>query len=794
MPHKKPAEPTLSKIISRIVTMERAEFANRLCQAVRKRADTVLFGLGIDPSYWEIPHSSSSFGKFFFGREDIPRRIDLLRQRMPKQAEQIISKAEKICRHRFDLLGYENLEYGQKIDWQREQVHGKRAPRDSWLKIKYLDFNKVGDAKVTWELNRHQHLVTLAKAYRLTNDHRFADEALAQWHHWQNENPYPLGVNWTSSLEVAFRCLAWLWMYFLIEDALTLPMKFKLKYLRSIALAARHIERYLSTYFSPNTHVLGEAAALFFIGTLCPELRSARRWQRQGWEILLRESERQIRADGFYFEQSTYYHVYALDFFLHARVLAKLNGMPFPAEYDQRLEKMLTALAILCRAGSPSKWGDDDGGRVFDPARNRAENLMDPLATGAILFGRGDFKFLVPEPPEETLWLLGEEGIAKFDRIESEQPTMSSFAFRQTGLYVMSSREKKLQATLDAGPQGSLGAGHGHADALSLTVHAWDRELLGDPGTYVYVSEGNERNQFRGTAAHNTLQLDGRDQSDPGGPFAWQRLTRTEAETWISGRTFDLFTGSHDGYSQLENPAIHRRCVFFRKPQFWLVRDLVLGTGKHQIDLHWHLTPGLSPINPADGQLFVSCKKEGIALVAPEGHNWTQSLQQGMWSAAYGRIEPATEIRFTTVATLPVEFATLLVPVKLTSDHVPSRARLIPISISSGAKAYCFICEKEEHYFVFAEEKCWTLHEWKSDSNFLYFHRSDGRLHMLVLCNGSFIEYLGKRIVNTPRPVSRLEIIMSRGNLETSCSDADIRVSLSDLRKVVEAETQTFLG
>ena len=138
--------------------------------------------------------------RFFFRSEELPRWMDLLRERMPQQAEAIIQYAEKICRHRFDLLGYEDLDYGREIDWHLDRVHGKRAPRDLWFKIRYLDFASVGDAKITWELNRHQHLVTLAKAYRLTNDYRFARELADQWEHWQRENPYPRGINWAPAV------------------------------------------------------------------------------------------------------------------------------------------------------------------------------------------------------------------------------------------------------------------------------------------------------------------------------------------------------------------------------------------------------------------------------------------------------------------------------------------------------------------------------------------------------------------------------------------------------------------
>jgi hypothetical protein len=787
MADEKPIKNPRSGIMVQIASMDRAELAERIRQELHKRGDAILFGLGIDPSRGEVRPAKAASRRFFFRSDDIPRLMDLLRERTPQQAETITRQAEKICRHRFDLLGYEDLDYGWEIDWHSDRVHGKRAPRDLWFNIRYLDFASVGDAKVTWELNRHQHLVTLAKAYRLAKDHRFASELINQWRHWQRENPYPRGINWASSLEVAFRSLSWLWVYFLLDGTPAMTMEFREQWLHAMALSGRHIERYLSTYFSPNTHLLGEAAALFFIGTLCPELRSSSRWKRRGWEIVLQESERQVRPDGFYFEQSTYYHVYALDFFLHARVLASLNDIPFPPEYDRRLEQMLDVLAVLCRGGPPTRWGDDDGGRIFDPRRNRAEHFSDPLGTGAVLFGRGDFKFLADELREETLWLLGEKGVKEFDRIEAKQPGMSSVALPETGLYVMSCNERKLQAVIDAGPQGALAGGHGHADSLSLTLHADERELLGDPGTYEYVGSGTERDQFRGTAAHNTLQLDGRNQSEPNGPFAWKSLTKAKAEHWISGQTFDLFVGSHDGYSQPDNTAIHRRWVFFRKPKFLLVRDLMLGIGKHQLDLRWHVAPELFPSRPADGRFVFSGKSGGIVLFSASEEGWSETVEQGNWSAVYGMKEPSAEVRFTTVTTLPAEVATLVALSGILPQDVDGQAKFVQDSSSPRTSVYRFIDNGEEHCFIFAQDESWSFHEWKSDAEFLYCCSANGKLNLLVFCNGTYVEFRGNRIISSPKRALRCEIIYSDGKTQVFCSEDDILVSQEEMNKSFEA-------
>ena len=616
--------------------MDRWELLDRLRQESSKRLDAASYYLGREFAAGELdgrPEQKLA-PAFFFSPEEVPALISTLREKLPSVAEQIVSKAGKICRHDFNLLGYENLDYGDQIDWHADRVHGVRAPRKLFYQIHYLDFEEVGDSRVIWELNRHQHFLTLAKAYRLTGDKKFADEIFLQWYHWHAENPYPVGINWASSLEVAFRTLSWLWTYFLLADSPVMPADFRHDWLRAQATNGRHIERYLSTYFSPDTHLLGEAVALFFLGTLCGELRSAERWKQQGWEIVLRESQRQVRNDGFHFEPSTYYHVYALDFFLHAAMLASANRLTLPAEFERTLEKMLQALFLLSRGGLPPSFGDDDGGRVFDGARNRVEHLLDPLATGSVLFGRGDFKQVVGGLPEETLWLLGRTGVAEWERIDATPPNNASAALPDSGLYLMPT-EPSCQLVADAGPLGALPAGHGHADALSVCVISHGHGLLVDSGTLEYAGPGPERNVLRGTGAHNTLRVDGAGQADVYGPFSWVRLPNARAEQWIQGESFDLFVGSHDGYSRLADPVIHRRWIFSLKDNFWLIRDVAVGEARHRLEISWHFG---SEIQVQTENIFgVRNGDDRLAIITVSAHGWSEEGHKDWCSPCYGQ-------------------------------------------------------------------------------------------------------------------------------------------------------------
>jgi hypothetical protein len=739
----------------RVRAMDRAELRYRLRQELNKREDRLLALFGIGFARKTRIANATKGGNFFFGPEDVNQRLELLRQRLPEQVQQILERAEKALNHRFDLLGYSDLAYSSPIDWHMDLVNAKRAPRNAFYRVPYLDFEKVGDSKVTWELNRHQHFATLAKAYRLTGDKRYADEILRQWRHWWAENPYPMGINWASSLEAAFRSLAWLWTYHLLEGAPELP-RFREEWLRGFALHGRHIERYLSKYFSPNTHLLGEGVALFFLGALCPELSAAERWKATGWKIILEESRRQVQADGFHFEQSTYYHVYALDFFLHSAILANVNNIPVPREFEQTIEKMLTALYLLGRAGSPPRFGDDDGGRLFDPARNRSRDLLDPLSTGAILFNRGEFKAIAAQLREETIWLLGPEGVRAWDELEAHpkdgnSAALQSSALQASGIYLMSSQKPPTQLAADCGPLGTQSGGHGHADALSVTLTAQGRDLLIDPGTCVYTGDGGERNLFRGTAMHNTLRVDGEDQSEPAGAFSWSRFAQPKVESWIQGKTFDLLIASHDGYQRLADPVTHRRWILSLRNGMYLVRDVVEGKGRHRFDVSWHLAEEMQLVE--ENVFRLKGASLGLALIPADGQGWTQEVSKQSWSPVYGQKAPMTVVTFATktesAAGFRVSLVTLLVAVEEAHGKPGSfgqiRGTTAGVDRDSTVHAYRYAGEADEHIFYFGEEgKVWQHGSMSSDADLVCWSQFRKRAaSRLILVNGRSAEFTG---------------------------------------------------
>src|SRR5215831_10822526 len=235
--------------------------------------------------------------------------------------------ADLILQHRFPLLGI-TIDTGPEIDWRRDYLHGVSTGTPYFRRVPYLDFARAGDHKVIWELNRHQHLVLLAQAFHFSGSLAYLDEAFRQLESWLVANPFLRGINWASALEVAFRALSLSWFWNLAGGEMA-----ELLRARFLAALYRHgcyLEGNLSIYFSPNTHLLGEAVALHALGAWFPEWRRAARWRETGGRIVEQEMRRQVREDGSHFEQSVYYHVYALDLFLLHRLLAEC-----PPAYDE---------------------------------------------------------------------------------------------------------------------------------------------------------------------------------------------------------------------------------------------------------------------------------------------------------------------------------------------------------------------------------------------------------------------------------------------------------------------------
>lgn len=547
-----------------------------------------------------------------------------------------------IVQHRFPLLGRE-IDTGPQIAWRRDPHSGRETAPRYFRWIPYLNFQRAGDHKLIWELNRHQHLVLLAQAFCCSSREEYRRELFAQLESWWEQNPFQRGINWSSALEVAFRALSWIWIYHLTGDRM--PEPFRRRFLIELYRHGCHLEHNLSVYFSPNTHLLGEAVALHALGKLFPDFPRAARWKQRGSQLVAEQINRQVRQDGSHFEQSSYYHVYALDFFLFHYLIDDRRP-----EYREKLAHMAGFLtALVGSAGLLPFLGDDDGGRLFYPYGAREKFARATLATCAAVLGSKGLAHYCPEDIyEQALWWVGPDALRVC--AAAYQTVPQSQYFPDAGLAILHADD--VEAIVDAGPFGSGSAGHSHSDTLSIILRRGGQDILIDPGTYTYVTDPEWRDWFRGSAAHNTVRVDGRDQGVPAGPFRWAKRPVV--------RMKESFFGAEKDYIEAvcEYGGIrHIRKILFQKPRLLLILDEIHAEGEHEVEQFWHLAePGLA-LSPRS---FRIGKSAVLALAGFDTIELSQGGQHGWRSPAPGLKLPAPVIRASRRCALPLRAAAAL--------------------------------------------------------------------------------------------------------------------------------------
>ena len=367
-----------------------------------------------------------------------------------------------------------------------------------------------------------------------------------------------------------------------------MPQDFRRRFLTALYRHGHHLAQNLSVYFSPNTHLLGEAVALHALGILFPGFPESERWRARGAEIVETQLEFQVRADGSHFEQSTYYHVYALDFFLFYYLMAGR-----PKHFEPVLARMAEYLDwLLGPARRMAFSGDDDGGRLFHPFGERDRFGRATLTTCGILLANDRWIGSRETIAEQAAWWLGAEYLGAA-HVEQAPPT-GGRRFAESGTVFLQSGDLFVQ--FDAGPFGWGGAGHSHADTLSVLAWFQGEPVFIDPGTYTYVADPEARNWFRGTAAHNTISIDGQNQAQAAGPFRWNGKPDVHLRTSLRTPRSDAGGGMAQATCRY-NGFTHRRSILLESGRL-LVLDEVDGlAGEHDCRQIWQLGMGASKVH-----------------------------------------------------------------------------------------------------------------------------------------------------------------------------------------------------
>jgi hypothetical protein len=629
--------------VARVRAMSSREIAFRVGRAVRARAER--WGLGLA----HAPAPVGASGKPWLPA--LPRSFNV---------GKFTAAADKVLSGAFHVFAMEHAPLGFPPRWNTDPRTGTTAPLVFGKSLDYRNPRNVGDIKYLWEINRHLELVTLAQAWHLSREERFALGCRALLDSWFQQAPYPFGVNWCSSLEHAIRLTNWSFAWHLLgSDESPLfqgeeGVAFRARWLTSVYQHCHFIAGHLSRHSSANNHLLGEATGLFIAASTWPLWEASARWRADAYEELEREARLQTFADGVNKEQAVWYHHAVADMMLVVGLVARAGDADFGPSYWQRLQSMLEFLAsIMDVGGNVPQIGDADDGLLvrFDPGRD-FDPFRSLLATGAVLFERPEFKLKAGELDDKTRWLLGDGAEATFGAIQPREeitlPVRQEFS--QGGYYILGSdfeTPQEVRIVADAGPLGYLSiAAHGHADALAFTLSAGGLPILVDPGTFAYHTERRWRDYFRGTSAHNTVRVDGEDQSVPAGNFLWLQHAQATVESFESLPDGVRMVAHHTGYERLADPVRHRRTwIYERKEKRLRITDEIECRGPHGLEWFWHFAPGCGV---SVGANTLVARREGVILTMTFPSTLASRLQTasehpplGWYSSALDRKQPA---------------------------------------------------------------------------------------------------------------------------------------------------------
>ncbi|RMF60913.1 MAG: hypothetical protein D6748_02955 [Calditrichaeota bacterium] len=605
--------------------------------------------------------------KPFFVDNKNPRIRAFLNELPDNEKQKIIDIAERSLKGDIYCFSRWFGEYGMPIDWHFNPVKRTLWPdRYHWSKA--ISYSKAGDIKLVWEVNRFPQVYYLVRAYYLTENDHYVQGFLEQVQSWWKANPYPLGVNWASGQELAIRLLSWIFALYNFADSNVLTETDFHLILKLIYLHTHHINLHIdyALYSVTNNHLIGEALALYAVGTLFPFLPGSARWQKKGWNILTGKGLQQFYSDGGYCQLSHTYHRLALHYYLWFIRISELNGMTIPDSLKQalKLSGQFFYMNMDPTSGRLPNWGNNDGA-LFTPW-TCCDYLDFRPVTGSIWGILSNKRLFEPGLwDEELLWLKGSLPSQK------ENCSHRSVSFPFTGIHILRKSASNFLVFRCGTPPDRFG----QADQLHVDLFYQGHNLLPDGGSYLYNDELRYHAFFMGTRSHNTIRIDNSDQMLLWRRFKWlfKSFARLNLANWEDRH----LEGVVEGFRYLTRGIIHKRIVRWEAEQLVIVDQISNNDREeHLVTLHWQVDAeqmdwDRNPSHPLFKMhtqqkqitmaIFAKQFQEVIPLEVELLRGWDKDEHVDGWiSLYYGEKKPVYSINCSVKTSSSVEFTTII--------------------------------------------------------------------------------------------------------------------------------------
>jgi len=478
-----------------------------------------------------------------------------------------------------DIFGIK-INYGlNEINWHLDIFSGVEFPL-KFAKNINIQINPEASAKVVWEINRLQFLPHIALNIKKTGSKHYIDQFIKINNSWIESNPYLIGINWYSNIEVNIRLINWAvcWEILDIDQLRKQDENFRnfidFRMVPSIYQHCLYSYQNPSKYSSSNNHLIAEYAGLYIASSKW-EFHESSKWNEYSRKGLEKEIQRQ-HSSGINREEAAEYIQFITDFFLMPFVAAENIKNSFSNVYKDTLQKIFHYIYnfLDCKGNYP-KYGDEDDGKCINlDYSNGFNNFRSLVTSGSIIFEDPVLKSKSNGYDIKNQFLFGKQGESIYNSIPAKKIIESSKFYSEEGHYIFRKQHssKEIFMHFDAAPLGFLSiAAHGHADALSFILHIDGDPVFIDPGTYSYHTETKWRKYFIGTLAHNTVRINKKDQALNSGPTMWLKHYKVSVTDFDSGGETERVIAAHYGYKS--DNALHMRAIIFNsiKNQFYLL-------------------------------------------------------------------------------------------------------------------------------------------------------------------------------------------------------------------------------
>jgi len=490
----------------------------------------------------------------------------------PEEEEMIFTAASEAAKGRLVLFRAYHVNLGSNIHWHSTIINENIWPLVYFRQIPTRNSATTGDLRTTWELNRHLHWLTLGKAYFLSGSSEHFDVFWNQFEGWTKENPYLMGVNWISAMEVAIRLNHWLAAYTLFCDCPDFGKESKVKFWCWVYLHIHYLQYHLTSEDRGfrNNHLIMEGATLFLAGILFGEFKEASFWEDKGYKVLTEELKMQFLSDGTHEELCSSYILQVCEAYLYTTVIAERMGLRTVEKWRQDINKMLSALFAIAKPDrNLPLLGDGDEGTFLGLSVDRSRMNIRTIADIAWMWGNtGGTPVIQEHPSEGAFWFVGPVKPIPSRRETAETLVLDNAQF---AIYKETSRQGYHYCIFSASIKEPIhNYGHRHGDLLSVNLALFGNDIFVDPGTYCYNGPLDLRNYFQSTPAHNTVTLNGRSQIDYEGHFGIERIDYCSDLKVFDYGGVKIFRGQ---YIDKGREVWHCRYIILMMPDFIVIHD-----------------------------------------------------------------------------------------------------------------------------------------------------------------------------------------------------------------------------